>query len=110
SDIFEKIQRKKYHFIFANPPYVAKERIFEVQESVKKREPKIAWYGGKEGLKYIKKFLKRAKNHLLKGGKIYMEIDPLQKDKIKEILKKEGYLNFQFLKDQFKKIRLVKIW
>lgn len=110
SNLFEKLKNKKYHFIFANPPYVAKERIFEVQESVKKREPKIAWRGGKEGLKYIKRFLKEAKNHLIEGGKIFLEIDPFQKEKIEKILKKEGYFNFKFQKDQFKKIRWLKIY
>ena len=109
SDMFEKIKNKKYNFIFANPPYVAKERMFLVQESVKKSESKRAWYGGKGGLKYIKKFLKEAKRFLKKEGIIFLEIDPLQKEKIKKILKKEGYEKFKFFKDQFKKIRWLKI-
>jgi len=109
SDIFEKVKRK-YDFIFANPPYVAKERLKEVQESVKKLEPKISWYGGRGGLKYIKKFLKEAKNHLKRNGIIFMEIDPLQREDVEKILKKENYKNFKFYKDQFKKIRWVKIW
>jgi release factor glutamine methyltransferase len=120
SDIFAKLKGKPapyrtcsgagYDFIFANPPYVAKERLDEVQESVKKLEPKISWYGGRGGLKYIKKFLKEAKNHLKENGIIFMEIDPLQKEEVEKILKKEGYKKFKFYKDQFKKIRWVKIW
>jgi len=109
SDVFEKV-KGKYDFIFANPPYVAKERLDEVQESVKKLEPKISWYGGRGGLKYIKKFLKEAKNHLKEKGIIFMEIDPLQKEEVEKILKNENYKNFKFYKDQFKKIRWVKIW
>jgi len=108
SDVFEKV-KGKYDFIFANPPYVAKERLDEVQESVKKLEPKISWYGGREGLKYIKKFLKEAKNHLKENGIIFMEIDPLQREDVEKILKKEGYKKFKFYKDQFKKIRWVKV-
>jgi methylase of polypeptide subunit release factors len=38
-----------------------------------------------------------------------MEIDPLQREDVEKILKKEGYKNFKFYKDQFKKIRWVKI-
>jgi release factor glutamine methyltransferase len=108
SDIFEKV-KGKYDFIFANPPYVAKERLNEVQESVKKLEPKISWYGGRGGLRYIKKFLREAKNHLKENGIIFMEIDPLQKEEVEKILKNEGYKKFNFYKDQFKKIRWVKI-
>jgi len=109
SDIFERI-KGRYDFIFANPPYVAKERLNEVQESVKRLEPKISWYGGRGGLKDIKKFLKEAKNHLKENGIIFMEIDPLQKEEVGKILEKEGYKKFKFYKDQFKKIRWVKIW
>jgi release factor glutamine methyltransferase len=109
SDIFKRV-KGKYDFIFANPPYVAKERLGEVQESVKKLEPKISWYGGRGGLKYIKKFLKEAKNHLKENGIIFMEIDPLQKEEVEKILKNESYKKFKFYKDQFKKIRWVKIW
>ena len=108
SNIFEKV-KGEYDFIFANPPYVAKERLGEVQESVKKFEPKISWYGGRGGLKYIKKFLKEARNHLKENGIIFMEIDPLQKEEVEKILKKKSYKKFKFYKDQFKKIRWVKI-
>lgn len=109
SNLFEKLKRKKYDFIFANPPYVAKERLWEVQESVKKKEPRISWYGGKGGLKYILKFLKEAKNYLKEKGIIYLEFDPFQKEKIKKILENLNYPKFKFYKDQFKKFRWVKI-
>ena len=109
SDLFEKIKNKKYDFIFANPPYVAKERLFEVQESVKKLEPKISWYGGRKGTKVIKKFLKEAKHHLKEKGGIFMEFDPLQKEEIVKILKAQRYSKFEFFKDQFKKYRWIKI-
>lgn len=109
SNFFEKLKEKKYDFIFANPPYIAKERIWQVQQSVKKLEPKISWYGGKEGMKYIKKLLKKSKNHLKKEGKIFMEFDSFQIKEIENILRKEKYPNFKFYKDQFKKWRWVKI-
>jgi release factor glutamine methyltransferase len=109
SDVFERV-KGRYDFILVNPPYVAKERLDEVQEVVKKFEPKISWYGGMGGLRYIRKFLKEAKNHLKENGIIFMEIDPLQRENVEKILKKRGYKKFKFYKDQFKKIRWVKIW
>lgn len=108
TNIFSNI-KEKFDYIVANPPYVAKERLNEVQFEVKKYDPKIAWYGGKGGLVIIKKFLKEAKNFLNKNGKIYLEIDPYQVEDIKKIFEKEGYKNFKFYKDQFGKIRFVKI-
>jgi len=109
SNLFEKIKGEKYDFIFANPPYVAKERLNEVQPSVLKYEPKRAILAGKKGLIYIRRFLKGAKKNLKPKGIIYLEIDPQQKEEINEILKRKKYNKFNFLKDQFKKYRWVKI-
>ncbi len=109
SNFFEKLDRRKFDFIFANPPYVAKERIKEVQESVLKYEPKRALFSGRKGLTHIKKFLKEAKRFLKKGGIIYLEFDSLQKEEIQKILKKQKYKDFIFFKDQFRKYRWVKI-
>lgn len=109
SNLFQKLKKKKYDFIFANPPYIAQQRINEVQPSVLEWEPKRAILAGKNGLSYIKKFLKEAKIFLKKNGFIYMEFDPLQKEELKKILEKNGYEKFKFFKDQFRKFRWARI-
>ncbi|MDO8503072.1 MAG: methyltransferase, partial [bacterium] len=48
SDLFKKLKNKKYGYTFANPPYVAEDRIGEVQPSVLEYEPKKALFGGKK--------------------------------------------------------------
>ena len=108
SNLFEKL-KGKYNYIFANPPYAAKEKIKEVQPSVLRYEPRRAILGGKKGLFYIRKFLKEAKKFLKPDGTIYFEFDPEQKNEISNILRKENYKNFKFFKDQFKKYRFVKV-
>ena len=108
STLFEKL-KGKYDVIFANPPYVAKEKIKEVQPSVLKYEPKRAILAGKKGLFYIRKFLKEVKKFLKPDGIIYLEFDPEQKNEISNILKKENYKNSKFFKDQFKKWRWTRI-
>ena len=108
SNIFEKIKGEKYDFIFANPPYVAKERLNEVERSVLKYEPKRAFLAGKKGFLYIKKFLKEAKKFLKPNGTIYFEFDPQQKTDIEKILEKD-HKNVKFFKDQFKTYRWTKI-
>lgn len=109
SNLFEKLKENKYHFILANPPYVARERIKEVQPSVLKYEPKEALFSGKKGLEAIKRFLKEARRHLKKSGIIYMEFDPLQKKDIELILIKEKYKKIEFNKDQFNQWRWLKL-
>jgi len=106
SDVFSNI-KGKYDYIFANPPYIAKTRKNKIQKTVLKYEPKQALFGGKDGLFYIKKFLAQAKNHLNNNGKIYMEFDYIQKKEIEKIIRKAGYNNFEFYKDQYNKWRWV---
>src|SRR3989344_2926978 len=106
SDIFNNIQGT-FDYIFANPPYVAKSRAGKIQTSVLKYEPKAALFGGSDGLWYIRKFLAEAKNFLNPGDNIFMEFDAIQKKSIETLLKKLGYKNFAFHKDQYEKWRWV---
>ncbi len=106
SDIFSNV-KEKYDFIFANPPYIPKSRINKIQKSVLKYEPKMALFGGSDGLFYIKKFLKGAIKYLNINGKIYMEFDSIQKRQIEKLIRKYGYGKCEFFKDQYNKYRWV---
>jgi len=111
SDLFEALDHSKggYDYIFANPPYVAENRINEVGDSSLAYEPKKALFSGKKGLNHIRKFLKQARSFLKENGVIYLEFDPQQKKDIEKILEKQEYSSFKFFKDQFKKYRFAEI-
>lgn len=109
SDLFRNLKDRTYNIIFANPPYVAEDRVNEVQKSVLEYEPKKALFSGKKGLNHIKRFLKEAKRFLRQEGIIYLEFDLRQKKEIEKILEKNGYESYKIFKDQFKKYRWLKI-
>lgn len=109
SNLFEKLKGKKYDFIFANPPYVALNRIKEVQKEVLKKEPKAALFAGKKGMLWIKRFIPQARKHLRENGRIFMEFDPKQMAEIERLLKKTEF-HFKFKRDQFKKFRWLIAW
>jgi len=108
SDIFKKA-KGKYDFIFANPPYVATKKIYSVQKSVLKYEPKIALFAGTDGLYYIRKLLVEAKNRLNSGGKIFMEFSGEQKPAIEKIILQNKYSKFEFKRDGSDRWRWVSI-
>lgn len=107
SDIFSHIE-DRYDYIFANPPYVAATRKENVQKSVRDFEPRHALFAGKDGLFYIKRFLKDAPRHLGKDGVLYMEFDSPQKLAVARLMRAGGYRTVKFFKDQFGKWRYVK--
>ena len=108
SNIFSNI-KGKYDYIFANPPYIPKIKINKIQKSVLKFEPKLALFGGSDGLFFIRNFLKNAKNHLNNNGTIFMEFDSPQKPEIEKLIKKYKYSKFKFNKDQYNKWRWVSV-
>ncbi len=103
SDIFENI-KDKYDFILANPPYIPIARKNKVHTSVIKYEKSSSLWGGKDGLFFIKKFLRGAKAHLLPSGEIWMEFDSPEKNKIATLCQNLGY-GFTPKKDQYNKWR-----
>ncbi|MCX6789674.1 MAG: peptide chain release factor N(5)-glutamine methyltransferase [Candidatus Gribaldobacteria bacterium] len=114
SNIFEKLSKsdfdsKKYDVILANPPYIGLAEKKKVQKSVLSFEPKQALFAKQKGLYFIAKFLSEAKNYLTPEGFIYLEFGYNQKKEIEKLLKKFGYSDYQFEKDQFGKWRFVKI-
>ncbi len=114
SNVFEylltpSVNSKKYDVILANPPYIGLGEKSKVQKSVLNFEPKKALFAKNNGLYFIEKFLKQAKDYLAPKGVIYLEFGYNQKKEVEKLLKKFKYQNFEFYKDQFNKWRFVKI-
>lgn len=110
SDVFSSIPAQRYHLITANPPYInPAHSAGRVAKSVKNFEPHRALFAGEEGYEYIRRVLAETENFLLPGGRLYLEHDDIQKEKITELLHEYGYSKFSFHKDQFGKWRWVSL-
>ncbi|MBI2098682.1 MAG: methyltransferase [Candidatus Wildermuthbacteria bacterium] len=101
--------RNFYDYILANPPYVAESKRKHVQKSVLEQEPLSAVFGGKDGLFYIRKFLREVKNYLVPGGVVYLEFDSPQKTEVIKLAKAAGAKEVKAFKDQFGKWRYARI-
>lgn len=78
SDLFSKI-KDRFDLIIFNPPYLPSTNIRHIDID-----------GGRNGTEIIEKFLKQAKTHLRKEGKILLLCSSLNKD-IEKLFKKYDY-------------------
>ncbi len=89
----------KYDLILSNPPYIKQAKLRCLEKDVIGFEPKIALDGGLDGLSVIRKVVKKSSELIKNNGKLVLEIGFDQKEKVKLILKKEGYYINKILKD-----------
>ena len=97
SDLFCNI-KNKFDIIVSNPPYIESDVIKCLDKEVQK-EPMMALDGGKDGLDFYRKIAKQARAYLNEDGYLALEIGYNQKEKVKELLKKEGYREIYSKKD-----------
>ncbi len=94
----------KYDIIVSNPPYINIYKYNNLDLGVKDYEPKIALYGGIDGIKIIEKVIKKSKKILKNGGTLAMEIGIDQFYKVSELLRNNGFYISKTVKD-YQKIK-----
>ena len=87
----DKFTLGKYDLIVSNPPYIKKHILKYLDKGVAKFEPKIALDGGLDGLSEIRKVIKKSSELIKRNGKFILEIGFDQKNKVINLLKKEGF-------------------
>ena len=90
SDV-DKFNLGKYDLIVSNPPYIKTCKLKYLERDVVKFEPRLALNGGLDGLSEIRKVIKKASDLIKKNGKFILEIGFDQKNKVINLLKKEGF-------------------
>ena len=73
SDMFCSINGK-FDVIVCNPPYVERDVIDALDDSVKNYEPRLALDGGKDGLDFYRILAQDVPAHLVRGGTVVLEI------------------------------------
>ena len=90
SDV-DKFNLGKYDLIVSNPPYIKTCKLKYLERDVAEFEPKLALDGGLDGLSEIRKVIKKSSELVKKNGKLILEIGFDQKNKVINLLKKEGF-------------------
>ena len=95
----------KYDLIISNPPYIKKFDLKYLDKDVVGFEPKLALDGGLDGLSGIRKVINNSTRLIKRKGILVLEIGFDQANKVKEILKKNGFYLKNVLKDLANKNR-----
>ena len=90
SDV-DKFNLGKYDLIVSNPPYIKECKLKYLDRDVAKFEPRQALNGGLDGLSEIRKVIKKSSELIKKNGKFILEIGFDQKNKVINLLKREGF-------------------
>ena len=90
SDV-DKFNLGKYDLIVSNPPYIKSSNLKYLDRDVAKFEPRLALDGGLDGLSEIRKVIKKSSELIKKNGKLVLEIGFDQKNKVINLLNKEGF-------------------
>jgi len=89
----------KYDIIVSNPPYIEFFNLKYLEKDIINFEPKLALSGGLDGFSQIRKVINKAKTLIKKNGKFILEIGFNQKNKVKKILKEEGFYVNKAIRD-----------
>jgi len=103
----DKFNLGKYDLIVSNPPYIKRSKLKYLERDVAKFEPKLALDGGLDGLSEIRKVIKKSSVLIKKNGKFILEIGFDQKNKVINLLKKEGFYINNTHKDLAKNDRCI---
>jgi len=102
-----EIYQNKFDLIVSNPPYIMRKDIKNLNEDIKKFEPKLALDGGNDGLDVIKKVIYKSKNILKTKGMLALEIGNEQFKKVSKILRINKFKTRHLVKDYRENIRCI---
>ena len=103
----DEINIKKFDLIVSNPPYIRRKDLKNLDEDIKKFEPKLALDGGNDGLDVIKKVIYKSKSILKINGMLALEIGNEQYTKVSKILSKNKFKTKYLVKDYRENIRCI---
>ena len=95
----DKFNLGKYDLIVSNPPYIKKYKLKYLERDVREFEPQHALDGGLDGLSEIRKVIKKSSELIKKNGKFVLEIGFDQRNKVLNLIKKEGFYINSIQKD-----------
>lgn len=97
----------QFDMIVSNPPYITGKEMEELDRSVKDYEPRMALFGGEDGLDFYRAIAKNYRKCLKPGGYLCFEFGDTQADDVCKILTENGFTIRDRVRDYNKRERAV---
>ncbi|MDE5687909.1 MAG: peptide chain release factor N(5)-glutamine methyltransferase [Paramuribaculum sp.] len=98
-----------YNIIVSNPPYITDSEKSEMEQNVLAHEPALALFvPDSDPLEFYRPIAEFASKSLKKGGALYLEINPLFADAVKNELKAAGFDEIDIVRDSAARNRFVR--
>ena len=93
-DLFDPLPRElrgRTDLVVSSPPYVPSDKIRLLPAEARDFESRIALDGGPDGLTLVERIARRAREWLVPGGRLALEVSDLQVDNVAGMLEDLGY-------------------
>lgn len=106
-EIFFKSNNVKFDLIISNPPYVDIKDYNSLEKQIKKYENISALVSPNNGFYHCSKIIEQGYNFLTNNGKIILELDPIQINKIKNNKYYHSLYNIKIINDYLDRERFI---
>jgi len=83
----------RFDVVVSNPPYVATDRIAQLDATVRNYDPRVALDGGPDGLNAYRVVFRQARSMLRRGGRFIVEIDPAAREAVIDEAHRHGLID-----------------
>ncbi len=90
SDLLTAVGETRFGLILSNPPYIPTAEIETLQLEVRDSEPRLALDGGPNGLFFYRKLVVQARDKLLQGGWLAVEVGQGQAADVSSLMASAG--------------------
>jgi release factor glutamine methyltransferase len=98
-DLLAPVAGEQFEFVVSNPPYVAESDQGSLAVEVREHEPPAALFAGANGLDIYKRLIPCARESIVTGGYLVLEIGSGQADAVAGLLRNSGFAGIEFIAD-----------
>ncbi len=106
-DLLTPYKADRFDVIVSNPPYISDGEWSSLSAQVKEHEPRLALYGGKDGLDVYRRLVSEASGFLNQKGALGVEIGYEQADAVMALFERQGFRDVCMIRDMEHRPRVV---